>query len=404
MKYIVLDSNILLHYKSFEDIPWQEELDCGEITIVLTAMVLEEIDKKKDQEKGKIQKRAKAVASRIGEILIGGKSSKYPVVFVESAYATEEERRQYHLDSNDNQILFDVMKSDLDLGNVIVVSSDNPMLIRAKQRGLKIHKPNDKYLLKEELSKEEKEAQTAIAELTRLKSRLPAPQLIFEDGVNHIQIKRVTALEIEEEVNLRMNELRHRWPEKTIEDEQEIILGQVYNRVSSEQILQYNISRNKFIEQSEKKVRLEVERDDLDRRMRKVSVCVYNGGNASTGKMNIFVDIPEGIKLFGANSKKKIEYEEPSTPNYFGLSQIPQFNVMYGYYKPNVKMWDVGDYIRKGQIKETSEPLTHTLRRELFTFYVDSSTCPNFGLKWYIADAALTDPVTGELNVSFVEE
>ncbi|MBO4667611.1 MAG: O-methyltransferase, partial [Bacilli bacterium] len=72
------------------------------------------ITMKKDQEKGKIQKRAKVVASRIGEILVDGKTSKYPVVFMESAFATEDERRQYHLDSNDNQILFDVMKSDLD--------------------------------------------------------------------------------------------------------------------------------------------------------------------------------------------------------------------------------------------------------------------------------------------------
>ena len=48
--YIVLDSNILLHYISFEEIPWQEEFGCGEVTIVLTGMVLEEIDKKKDDE------------------------------------------------------------------------------------------------------------------------------------------------------------------------------------------------------------------------------------------------------------------------------------------------------------------------------------------------------------------
>ena len=117
---------------------------------------------------------------------------------MDSAYATEEERRQYHLDSNDNQVLFDVMKSDMDLGDVVVVSSDNPMLIRAKQRGLKIHKLDDKYRLKEELSKEEKEAQAAITELARLKSRLPEPKLIFEDGGNHIQIKRVAAYDIEE--------------------------------------------------------------------------------------------------------------------------------------------------------------------------------------------------------------
>jgi hypothetical protein len=278
------------------------------------------------------------------------------------------------------------------------------MLLRAKQQGFRIYQLDDKYLLKEELSKEEKEAKAAITELTRLKNRLPEPKLIFGDTDNHIQIRRVAAYDIEQEVQKRMNELRSRWPEKTIEDEQEIILGQVYNRVSQEMILQYNISRNKFIEQTEKKIRLEAERDELERRMRKVTVSVYNSGHATTGMMNIFVDIPDGIRLYGSNSRKKVEYDEPSTPNYYGLKQIPRFNVMYGYYKPSVTMWDVDDYIKKRQLKETAEPLTHTLLHEIFTFYLDCATCPNFGLKWYIADAALPEPVEGVLNVSFVEE
>lgn len=63
---IVLDTNILLHYKSFEEISWEEELGSKDNTVILDAIVLEEIDKKKDQEKEKVQKRAKQVSSRIG--------------------------------------------------------------------------------------------------------------------------------------------------------------------------------------------------------------------------------------------------------------------------------------------------------------------------------------------------
>ena len=116
-----------------------------------------------------------------------------------------------------------------------------------------------------------------------------------------------------------------------------------------------------------------------------------------------FVDIPDGIKLYEGDSKKVIEYDEPSTPIFFGLTQIPQFNVMCGFHKPSVKLWDIDDFIKKRQLKETSDPLTHTLPREIFSFYVDSSNCPNFGLKWYIADAALADPVQGVLNVCFID-
>lgn len=398
---IVLDSNILLHYRNFEDIPWSEEIGCDDITIVLTAMVIEEIDEKKDNEKGKIQKRAKAVSSRIAEILLDGATCKFPFMYLDNAYATDDERRLYHLDRNDNQILFDVMKSDLDKENVTVVSSDNNMLIRAKNLGFKIHRLNDEYRLKEELSKEEKEAQAAIKELERLKNRKPEPILIFENGENNMKIKRAVALNRETEVEKRVEELRHKWPEKTVEGEQYSVLGTTFSNASPDMIVQYNASRRKFIEDFEKKIRLEVQRDDLQLRMKEIEILIYNKGTASTGKMNIFIDVPANIKLYWTNSKKEVNYDEPSTPSYHPyLKAIPSFSI----YTPKIEMWDMVNYIRDDQLKRRHEPLNHKLQHGLFTLYVDSATCPNFKLKWILVDAELPDPVEGELNVSFVEE
>lgn len=398
---IVLDSNILLHYRNFEDIPWSEEIGCDDITIVLTAMVIEEIDEKKDNEKGKIQKRAKAISSRIAEILLDGATSKIPVVYLDNTYATEDERRQYHLDRNDNQILFDVMMSDMEKENVTVVSSDNNMLIRAKKLGFKIHRLNDGFRLKEELSKEEKEAQAAIKELEKLKNRMPEPILIFENGENNMKIKRAVALNREIEVEKRVEELRQKWPEKTVDGEQYSVLGNTFSNASPEMIVQYNVSRGKFIEDSEKKIRLEVERDDLQQRMKRIAILIYNKGTASTGKMNIFIDVPENIKLYRVNSMKKVEYDEPSTPNFHPyLKAIPSFSI----YTPKIEMWDMVDFIKDDQLKRTFEPLNHKLQNGLFTLYVDSATCPNFKLKWILVDAELPDLIEGELNVSFIEE
>lgn len=398
---IVLDSNILLHYRNFEDIPWQEELGCGDITIVLTAMVIEEIDEKKDNEKGKIQKRAKAVSSRIAEIFLDESSSKYPVMYLDSAYATEDERRQYHLDRNDNQILFDVIKSDMDKESVVVVSSDNNMLIQAKKIGFKIHRLDDEFRLKDELSKEEKEAQAAIKELERLKNRMPDPILVFENGENNMKIKRTPALNREVEVQKRVEELRHKWPEKTVEGEQYSVWGNTFSNASPEMIVQYNVSRGKYIEANEKKIKIEVERDDLQQRMKEIAIQIYNNGTASTGKMNIFIYIPKDIKLYWDTSKKKIDDDEPSTPSY-----IPYLKAISSLssYTPTIEMWNMGDYIRDDQIRWTHGPLTHRLQHGLFTLYVDSATCPNFKLKWILVDAELPDPVKGELNVSFVDE
>ena len=166
-------------------------------------------------------------------------------------------------------------------------------------------------------------------------------------------------------------------------------------------IVQYNASRRKFIEDSQKKIRLEVQRDDLQLRMKRITILICNKGTASTGKMNIFIDIPECIKLYWDTSKKKVDYDEPSTPTFHPyLKAIPSVSI----YTPKIEMWDMVDYIRDDQLKKTFEPLNHKLQQGLFTLYVDSATCPNFKLKWILVDAELSDPVKGELNVSFVEE
>ena len=59
MKYLFLDTNIYLHYLDIEQIKWKDIIEDSDFTIVVPRVVLREIDKHKDQSRGKIQKRAK---------------------------------------------------------------------------------------------------------------------------------------------------------------------------------------------------------------------------------------------------------------------------------------------------------------------------------------------------------
>lgn len=398
---IVLDSNIFLHYQWYEEIPWKDELGCDDVAIVITSVVLDEIDKVKDEDKGKVQKRAKMVSSKLGGYLLDGVQGKYTVKYIECAYASEADKQQYNLDRNDNQILFSILKSGLATSDVCVVSSDNSMLIKAKQYGFKVHRLDEKYRLHEELSKEEKEVKELKAELDRMKNRLPKPELLFEDGSNHIQIARTVLDDIEAIVRKKMTELRMEYPEKTIEDGQDYFGGQVINMLTQEQVGAYNISRKDFFDKSETKIRLEAQQEDLDCRMVRVSVVVKNNGTAPTGKMSIFLLVPEDVQIYPRGARKNVNYEQPHTPNYH-----PQLNnISFGSkpYFPKVEMWDLDASMRNNRMGDEVEPLTHNLQHKTFEFYVDSATCPNFKMYWLIADAALADPVRGELNVSFVD-
>lgn len=71
MKYLVLDTNVFIHYKDFEHIDWKS-LVGDDTTICITQKVIGEIDKHKDQSRGRIQKRAKKISARFSAIFLQG--------------------------------------------------------------------------------------------------------------------------------------------------------------------------------------------------------------------------------------------------------------------------------------------------------------------------------------------
>lgn len=55
------------------------------------------------------------------------------------------------------RFILSALKSGYDIQNIVVISSDNNLLLKAKENGLVHRKMPETYLIKEELSKEEKE-------------------------------------------------------------------------------------------------------------------------------------------------------------------------------------------------------------------------------------------------------
>lgn len=70
------------------------------VVLALTSVVVGEIDKKKDQNEGKVQKRARTISSKLGSILIDAKECKFPVKYLDLPCATEEAKKNYNLDRN----------------------------------------------------------------------------------------------------------------------------------------------------------------------------------------------------------------------------------------------------------------------------------------------------------------
>ena len=164
MKYLFLDTNIFLHYRHFEDIPWKTVV-CDDFTLVVAPIVLDELDKHKDREKGKIQKRAKKISSLLYEVLMNGKECKVPVLYCKEPVPTKEDAEKMDLSTNDNRLILSALKSGYIISDIVIVSGDKGIQFRAASNGLAHILLPDTYRLSPEKTDEEKEIERLKEEL-----------------------------------------------------------------------------------------------------------------------------------------------------------------------------------------------------------------------------------------------
>ena len=68
--YLVIDTTVLLHYKSIDQIDWSDISGCKTPTIYVPLVVIEELDKHKDQHKlRKMRERARKAFALIDKII-----------------------------------------------------------------------------------------------------------------------------------------------------------------------------------------------------------------------------------------------------------------------------------------------------------------------------------------------
>lgn len=117
MKYLFLDSNIYLHCRDFEQIDWKLLIN-DDVTIKLPLIVIREIDKQKDQSRGKIQTRAKKISSKLGEIILNDHTTKVAIEECEDPPSHYFDGNKFNKDVNDDWIILSAINM-IDLNKII---------------------------------------------------------------------------------------------------------------------------------------------------------------------------------------------------------------------------------------------------------------------------------------------
>ncbi len=414
MKYLVLDTNVYLHYKDFEQVDWKTLLG-DDVTICVPLVVLSEIDKHKDQSRGKIQKRAKKLSSRFSELFLQGEAAQIAVEEMDNPPSTAFDDTRFHKDINDDWIILSALHASHDSSSTVIVSGDNGILLKAKHFGLGFYKMPDDLLLSEELSEEEKEIKKLKEQLAKHEARLPKPKVQFKNQTDRLVLDKPAFVEIDKELEAYKAQLKEKYPYKSTGIESYGKQGQSI-RVSSNldySTIKYREEYNEKLDDFfEKKIALkqcELLKQLSDQRFVRIDFWLGNVGTSSLGDTMVFVTFPSDVLVYDENCKQVFHLEDPKEPT-LKSSGIQSFAFpLYssGRSYKDIEIRDIEKPVENHEFKYQSNKLIHNLCEHLSSdnpVYVDIAKCGNFTIKWTVFDSELIEPVYGELHVIVNDE
>ncbi len=422
MKYLLLDTNIYLHYKDFEQIDWATIVSDKDFAIVVPYTVIDEIDKHKDGQKSKLKNRARTISSKFGSYFLNDEyKGKINLIQIENPTDEILEIHNLHRDCNDDVIIGSALMYE-HKDDVIVIANDNTLLIKAKNAGLKfLPQMPEEYLIAEEKSEEEKEYERCRKELEQLKNRQPKPLITFANGETILRLKAPKSIDVDSELEYKMVQIRNAHPhlhkpDVKMDDKNpfdtlcRMATWPRYALYSEEQLEKHNEELNKYYACAEQYYRFKIETQKLANELEELQFFVKNDGNMETGTMNIVLRLPDDVLFYNENSVNHMNDIKPEAPTLigdkfrefgrgFGLNLI---NPHGGLDIPQMKCWDLTKPSSQLNVDISTDSLVHGVKRRLnikHSLYVNTKQCGNFAINWCICAAGCVKPVYGTLNV-----
>lgn len=186
-KYLLLDTNILLHYQRLDYVNWQEVAEASDVTLLLSQVTLTELEEVRYKHaKRKIRERATTLSKWLSRLLdnpvpIEIKANTY-IEFIHTDPQIDIGRHQLSTTNLDDQLI----ATYLDLAgrggdNLYVVTNDLPLRAKLRAREIPTIRLNDKYLLPNEPDEVEAELVKVRKELRKLQGAIPSLEILHSN-------------------------------------------------------------------------------------------------------------------------------------------------------------------------------------------------------------------------------
>lgn len=184
MTCLFIDTNILLHFKTFDEINWKKITE-DDVRLIIAPIVLDEIDKHKNHQNPRTARRAKMIADKF-EQYVNGEMGKIALQIVTRRPPTIYfEENQLDPKYQDDCLLAAILhfKSEQPEANAHLVTDDIGARMRAGTLGIQTIKLRADLRLPEQADKQSREIEQLKADIIKLKDRIPKIRLRFQNGL-----------------------------------------------------------------------------------------------------------------------------------------------------------------------------------------------------------------------------
>lgn len=419
MKYLFLDTNILLHYIDYEQINWKSMFDDDDITIVITDTVLREIDKHKDSSRGKIQKTAKKYSSRFREILMESYKSKINVVFTDFP-AFDGTEGNLKSSSQDDCILLSAIQFESDNTNKYIITSDNGMIIRCKRHQFNVKTLDDQLRKKDEPSEEEQRCKELEQELSLYKNALPKPELRFSNGESLLELQHIEVHDIQNRVDAYKKKLESDYPHKQYFEPSYINGIKIADKAyPDEDVDKYNAALDEFINKKCSIFESRLRFRETDKLFHEISFSIYNNGTAKTDELAIQINFPEGENFYDESSLIEYNVDEPEPPELASELSKQIQNALKSMSHPMLSPYNNQGYSKRFDIEEEHLDINKPIdKKDLFYdeippilqclncnieikggLFIELSKARTITFPWAIVEEKHPKPIIGELKI-----
>ena len=212
---VFIDSNVLLHYRFFDELDWTTLIKADEVVLTICAPVIRELDRKKwSGHSSRVRDRAVRVMRRIGALI----SDNQRVSLSERMslwLPSREPSIDYGTHSLDKTVVDDVILACIVEGygcensEPVLVSADLGLRLKANNLSLKTVVPPDDWRLPLETDETEKQLKATQTELNALKAAAPRLRLVFGNGNSFVEYDvQPRPAWSEEEIAKRLEEIK----------------------------------------------------------------------------------------------------------------------------------------------------------------------------------------------------